>query len=113
MSHKVPNVIAAMANATKNLDFLCMIIFFEGWLLGCFFFFRGTFVFALRFATAVSVMMIARIAATAYHLCFELSVFFVAHCADVVSHVKTSSAVVSVTATMKHAHYSAKNKNSK
>ena len=28
MSHKVPNVIAAMANATKNLDFLCMIFVF-------------------------------------------------------------------------------------
>jgi len=87
--------------------------FFFGWLLGCFFLFRATFVSSVRFAAAVSVMMITRVAATTYHLCFELSVFFVAHCADVVSHVKTSSAVVSVTATMKHAHYSTKNKNSK
>jgi hypothetical protein len=101
VSHNVPNVIAAIASEIKNLDFLCMIIIFKGWLLGCFFAFRATFAFFVRFANAVSVMMIARIAATAYHLCFEFCVFFVTHCADVVRHMKASSAVVSMTTTMK------------
>ena len=104
MIHNVPNVIAAIASEIKNLDFLCMIIIFKGWLLGCFFAFRATFAFFVRFATAVSMMVMAGITATTYHLCFEFSVFFVTHCPDTISHVKTPSAVMSVTATMKQAH---------